>query len=151
MSFGLNNASATYQRLVNKIFKHQIRRNIKVYVDDILVKSRKDIDHVQNLQKNIRYTQIVPNKVEHSKCIFGLGSERFLQFMVTNRGTKGNPEKIQAITSMKELETLHDIQNLIDVLRHLVSFSLEVQKDLSHLSNYLMGLPWQSEGSSRNK
>ena len=39
MSFGLKNVSAMYQRLMNKMFAHQIGRNIQVYVDDMLVKS----------------------------------------------------------------------------------------------------------------
>lgn len=46
MLFGPKNEGATYQQLANKIFKHQIGRNIEVYVDDILLKSTKDIDHI---------------------------------------------------------------------------------------------------------
>src|SRR3954465_6284395 len=49
MPFGLKNAEATYQRLVNKLFKHQIGKNVEVYVDDMLVKSTKEIDHVKDL------------------------------------------------------------------------------------------------------
>ena len=45
MPFGLKNASSTYQRLMNKMFAKQIRRNVEVYVDDMLVKSRKEEDH----------------------------------------------------------------------------------------------------------
>ena len=43
--FGQNNAGATYQRLVNKMSNKQIRRNMKVYVDDMLVKSKKESVH----------------------------------------------------------------------------------------------------------
>ena len=46
MPFNLKNIGATYQRLVNKIFKAQIRQNMKVYVDDMLVKSLQILDHV---------------------------------------------------------------------------------------------------------
>ena len=48
---GLKNIGATYQRLVNKIFKIQIRRNMKVYVDDMLVKSPQTSDHVRDLEE----------------------------------------------------------------------------------------------------
>src|SRR5436190_20731114 len=51
MPFGLKNAGATYQRLVNKLFKHQIERNVEVYVDDMLVKSAKEVDHIKDLWK----------------------------------------------------------------------------------------------------
>lgn len=53
MSFGLRNAGTTYQQLVNNIFKHQIRKNIEVYVDDMLVKSKRDVDHVWDLQETL--------------------------------------------------------------------------------------------------
>ena len=49
MSFGLKNARATYQRLMNKMFTHQIGRNVQVYVDDMLVKSLRENDHLNDL------------------------------------------------------------------------------------------------------
>ena len=54
MSFGLKNAGATYQHLVNKIFKDQIGRNMEVYVDDMLVKSAQASDHAQDLEEIFR-------------------------------------------------------------------------------------------------
>ena len=49
MSFGLKNAGAMYQRLMNKMFAHQIGRNVQVYVDDMLVKSLRENDHLNDL------------------------------------------------------------------------------------------------------
>ena len=51
MPFGLKNAGATYQRLVNTIFHHQIGRNMEVYVDDMLVKSKYSSDHLTDLRE----------------------------------------------------------------------------------------------------
>ena len=51
MSFSLKNTGATYQRLMNKMFGHQIGRNVQVYVDDTLVKSRREDDHLDDLKK----------------------------------------------------------------------------------------------------
>jgi hypothetical protein len=51
MSFGLKNAGATYQRLVNKMFEKQICRNVEVYVDDMLVKSVQASDHISDLRE----------------------------------------------------------------------------------------------------
>ena len=51
MPFGLKNAGATYQRPVNRMFIHQIGRNVEVYVDDMLVKSKKEGRHLDNLQE----------------------------------------------------------------------------------------------------
>ena len=51
MPIVLKNAGATYQRLMNKMFAQQIRRNVQVYVDDMLVKSRKEEDHLEDLKE----------------------------------------------------------------------------------------------------
>ena len=51
MSFGLKNAGATYQRLMNKMFVHQLGRNVQVYVDDMLVKSVHKNNHLNDLQE----------------------------------------------------------------------------------------------------
>ena len=51
MPFGLKNAGATYQRLMNKMFAHQIGRNVQVYVDDMLVKSLRKDDHLDNFRE----------------------------------------------------------------------------------------------------
>ena len=51
MSFELKNVGATYQRLMNKMFAWQIGRNVQVYVDDMLVKSILEDDHLDNLKK----------------------------------------------------------------------------------------------------
>ena len=59
MSFGLKNAGVTYQRLMNKMFTHQIGRNVQVYVDDMLVKSLREKDHLNDLQETFRHPLII--------------------------------------------------------------------------------------------
>ena len=54
MPFDLKNAGATYQGLVNKMFHDQIGRNVEVYVDDMLVKSKKDEDHLIDLKETFQ-------------------------------------------------------------------------------------------------
>ena len=49
--FGLKNVGATYQRLINKMFTHQVGRNVKLYIDDMLVKSRREEDHLRDLRE----------------------------------------------------------------------------------------------------
>ena len=83
MPFGLKNAGVTYQRLMNKIFTHQIGRNIQVYVDDLLVKSLHENDHLDDLQETIDTLQSYNMKLNPSKCMFGVTVEKFLGFMVS--------------------------------------------------------------------
>ena len=51
MPFGVKNARATYQRLMNKMIAHQIGRNVQVYMDNMLVKSLREDEHLSNLQE----------------------------------------------------------------------------------------------------
>ena len=74
MSFGLKNAGATYQRLVNHMFRPQIGRNVEVYVDDMLVKSQDEEIHPDDLQKTFDTLRQYNMKLNPSKCAFGVSS-----------------------------------------------------------------------------
>src|SRR3954465_8136070 len=122
MPFGLKNTGATYQRLVNKLFKQQIGRNVEVYVDDMLVKSTKENDHVKDLRETFKVQKRYNMKLNLQKCVFGVTAGKFLGFMVTNRGIEANPDKIKAILDLEEPKTLHDIQKLNGKLAALSRF-----------------------------
>ncbi|KAL0411146.1 UNVERIFIED_CONTAM: Polyprotein P3 [Sesamum latifolium] len=83
MPFGLKNAGATYQRLVDKIFRHQIGKNVEVYVDDMLVKSKKAEEHVKDIEETLSVLRKYKLKLNPVKCTFGVQGGRFLGFMVT--------------------------------------------------------------------
>ncbi|XP_074327047.1 uncharacterized protein LOC141664986 [Apium graveolens] len=101
MPFGLINAGATYQRLVNKISKKQIGKTMEVYVDDMLVKSKRAEDHVADLTEMFHILRKYRMKLNPQKCVFGVESGKFLGFMVNNRGIEANPAKIKALLDMK--------------------------------------------------
>ena len=94
MPFGLKNVGATYQWLVNMMFKEQISKTLKVYVDDMLVKSKIASDHVAHLANTFNILRMYRIKLKPLKCVFGVASEKFLGFMVNQRGIKANLEKI---------------------------------------------------------
>ena len=83
MPFGLKNAGATYQRLVNKMFNKQIGRNMEVYVDDMLVKSKEELAHLDDLKETFTTLKQYQMKLNPSKCGFGVASGKFLGFMVS--------------------------------------------------------------------
>ncbi|KAL0446191.1 UNVERIFIED_CONTAM: Retrovirus-related Pol polyprotein from transposon gypsy [Sesamum latifolium] len=72
MPFGLKNAGATYQRLVNNMFREQIGKNMEVYIDDMLVKSKRKEDHTQDLQACFGILQRFGMKLKPAKCTFGV-------------------------------------------------------------------------------
>ena len=83
MQFGLKNAGVTYQRLMNKMFTHQIGRNVQVYVDDMLVKSLCENDHLDDLQETFDTLRSYNMKLNPSKYVFGVTAGKFLGFMVS--------------------------------------------------------------------
>ncbi|KAM2778465.1 hypothetical protein COP1_013842 [Malus domestica] len=112
MPFGLKNAGATYQRLVNTMFKKQIGIIIEVYVDDIMVNGKQRSDHIHNLAETFNILRKYKIKLNPTKCTFGVSLGRFLGYLVTQRGTEAHPKQIQAILKMKSPTTLKEIQSL---------------------------------------
>ena len=78
MPFGLKNVGATYQRLMNKMFSHQIGRNIQVYVDNMLVKSLQEEEHLNDLQETFDTLQAYHMKLNPNKHVFGVTAGKFL-------------------------------------------------------------------------
>lgn len=91
MPFGLQNAGATFQRPVNKMFGAQIGRIVEVYVDDIVIKSKKTEDHVKDLQEVFNILNLYNMKLNPTKCNFAMSSGKFLGHMVTKRGIEASP------------------------------------------------------------
>ncbi|KAL0361193.1 UNVERIFIED_CONTAM: Retrovirus-related Pol polyprotein from transposon [Sesamum radiatum] len=150
MPFGLKNAGATYQRLVDKIFRPQIGRNVEVYVDDILVKSKKAEDHTKDLEKTFSVLRKYKLKLNPAKCAFGVQGGYFLGFMVTQRGIEANPLKIKAIIDMKDPTCINEVQRLIVRIAALSRFisksaekSLPFFKTLRKAKTFEWGTPCQ--------
>ncbi|KAL0423335.1 UNVERIFIED_CONTAM: hypothetical protein Sradi_0868300 [Sesamum radiatum] len=100
MPFGLKNAGTTYQRLVDKTFLPQLGRNMEVYVDDMLVKSKEAYNNVEDLEETFAVLRKYRLKLNRRKCTFGVSGGCFLGFMATQRGIEANPTKIKAILDM---------------------------------------------------
>ena len=109
MSFGLKNAGATYQRLMNKMFARQIGRNVQVYVDDMLVKSLREDNNLGDLQETFNTLREYNMKLNLNKCVFRVIVGKFLGFMVSQWGIKVNPEKIRAIMELAPLKTVKEV------------------------------------------
>ena len=106
--FRLKNAGATYQRLVNKMFSKQIGRNMEVYMDDMLVRSKEESTHLDDLQETFTTLRQYQMKLNSSKYAFGVASWRFLGFMVSQRRVEANLEKVRAILDMTLPKTVKE-------------------------------------------
>ena len=85
---------------MNKMFAQQTGRNVQVYVDDMLVKSRREKDHLEDLKETFNTLHSYNMKLNPGKCTFGVTAGKFLGFMVSQRGIEANPDKIRAIMEM---------------------------------------------------
>ena len=146
MPFGLKNAGATYQRLVNQMFKKQIGRNVKVYVDDMLVKSKKEEDHLDDLRETFNTLRQYNMKLNPSKCAFGVSSGKFLRFIVSQRGIEANPKKDMAILEMSSPRTTKEMQSLTGRVAALNRFiSKATDKCLPFFKTLKKAFAWTEE------
>lgn len=97
---GLVNAGATYQQRKNKIFTNQLRKNMEVYVDDMIVKSEMKENHITDFEKTFDTIRRFLFKLNPSKCSFGVSSGMFLGHMICGKGIEVNHEKIRALLEM---------------------------------------------------
>ena len=110
--FGLKNVGATYQRLVNQMFNKQIERNVEVYVNDMLIKSKEEKDHLDDLKEMFNTLRQYSMKLNSSKCAFEVSSRKFLEFMVSQRGIEANLKKVRAILEMSSPKMVKEVQSL---------------------------------------
>ena len=103
MSFDLKNARSTYQRMMTRMFKPQLGKSIEIYVDDMVVKSKVVSEHLGDLGSTFNVLRKHKLCLNASKCSFGVGSGKFLGYMVTHRGIEVNLNQIKAINDLKPL------------------------------------------------
>ncbi|XP_071920755.1 uncharacterized protein [Coffea arabica] len=131
MPFRLKNAVATYQRLINRLFKNQIGRNVEAYVDDILVKSLTTSVFLSDVREVFGVLRDSRMKLNPKKCVFGVTSGKFLGYLVSRRGIEANPDKVKAIQDMSPPRNLREVQRLNGRLAALNRFlSQSAEKSL---------------------
>jgi hypothetical protein len=109
MLFGLRNTGATYQRCMQHIFGEHIGPTIEAYVDDIVVKTKRVSNLVNNLDVAFKCLRAKKIKLNPEKCVFGVPRGMLLGFIVSERGIEANLEKITAITKMGPIRDLKGV------------------------------------------
>ena len=120
MLFGLKNAGATYQRAMQRIFDDILHKNVETYVDDLVVKSKKRIEHIQDLHQVFDRLRRYQLKMNPLKCAFGVTSGKFLGFVVRHPGIEHS--KIDAIQKMPEPQNIHELKSLQGKLAYIRRF-----------------------------
>jgi hypothetical protein len=109
MPFSLKNAGATYQRMIQNCLGSQIGQNIQVYINDVVITTRKEESLIDDLKETFDNLDRYKLKLNPTKCSFGVSVGQLLGFLVSARGIEENPEKIQAILTMGKPIKLHEV------------------------------------------
>ncbi|KAJ9544284.1 hypothetical protein OSB04_023991 [Centaurea solstitialis] len=132
MPFGLKNAGSTYQRLVNMMFKEHLGRTMEVYIDDMLVKSERSINHVAHLKQSFNILRQYKMKLNPTKCSFGVRAGKFLGYLVTERGIEASPKQVKAIAEIQSPRNIKEVQKLTGRVAALTLF-ISRSSDKCHL------------------
>jgi len=122
MPFGLKNAGATYQRLMDKVLAPMLGRNVQAYVDDMVVTSQERGRHTADLEELFATIAKYRLKLNPDKCVFGVEAGKFLGFLLTERGIEANPDKCAAITAMRSPTSVKEVQQLTGRMATLSRF-----------------------------
>jgi ribonuclease HI len=122
MPEGLKNARGSFSRMIAKVLHSQIGRNVLTYVDDIIVKSMKQENHITDLQETFANFRQADLKLNPEKCVFRVKKGKFLGCLVSTKGIKANPSKIKAILRMEPPSTKKGAQQLTGRLASLNRF-----------------------------
>lgn len=116
MPFGLKNSSSTYQRLIDLMFSHQIRENLEVYVDDMIIKTFEECSHTVDLEDILQFVKKYNIRLNIAKFSFGVQAGKFIGFMLKKRVIEFNPYKCMAVIKMRNPSLMSRKYNNLQVV-----------------------------------
>ena len=122
MPFGLRNTRATYQQCMLHVFGEHIGSTVEAYVDDIIVKSKRQGDLIQDLEIAFGCLRANNIKLNPKNCVFVVPRGMLLGYIVSQRGIEANPESVLAITKMGPIRDVEGIQKVMGCLAALSHF-----------------------------
>jgi hypothetical protein len=143
---GLKNVGSTFSRLTKSVLEEQLGRNVFTYVDDIIVASKNEEDHIADLVETFARMSEARFRLNPDNCVFGVRHGKILGYLVSHRGIEANPTMVKAIMDMQPSQSAKDIQRLTGRLVALNKFisrfaerSLPFLKTPRGAKNYVWG------------
>ena len=122
MPFGLCNAPATFQRLMNKVFAVEINQFILVYLDDILIFSNSVEEHWEHLRIVLERLRKAKLYGRMHKCEFLKDRVDYLGYEVSEKGIHASPEKVKAVVNWPRPQTVHDVRSFLGLASYYRRF-----------------------------
>jgi Reverse transcriptase (RNA-dependent DNA polymerase)/RNase H-like domain found in reverse transcriptase len=137
---GLTNAPATFQSVMNQIFKKQIEQGfVVVYLDDILVFSKTPDEHLKHLEEVLTVLQREHLRAKLKKCHFNQSEVKFLGHIVGREGLKVDPAKVQIINDWPVPNNLHEVRKLLGLSNYFRRFIQGYSKLVAPLTDLTRG------------
>ena len=134
--------------MMTRMFESQLGKNIEIYIDDMIVKSKMVSEHLGDLRVIFQILRKYKLRLNVSKCSFGVGSGKFLGYMATHRGIEVNPDQIKAINNLRSPRNPKEVQKLTGMaaaLNRFISRSADMCKPFFLLINKWKGFEWTEE------
>ncbi|KAL0549936.1 hypothetical protein IC582_014431 [Cucumis melo] len=130
MSFGLMNAPTMFMDLMNRVFKDFLDTFVIVFIDDILLYSKKEAEHEEHLCMVLETLRTNKLYAKFSKCEFWLKQVSFLGHVVSKEGVSVDPAKIEAVTSWSQPSTVSEVCSFLG----LAGYYRRFVEDFSHIA-----------------
>jgi hypothetical protein len=131
MTFGLKNASARYQRTINLIFYDLLGIILRIYIDDVIIKSNSMNCHLADLCLALERMCRYGLKMNLIKCVFGVSASKFLEFIIHEHGIEIYPKKIESINKVQSPQCKNDMQKFLEKLNYLRRFIFNLSGKIS--------------------
>ena len=106
---GLKNTGSTFARMTKVALDPQLQKNIITYVDDIIVMSKEEEDHIADLKETFANLREARLKLNLEKCVFSVSRGKMLGYIIGPKGIRANLDKTKAIISMVEPSTKKEV------------------------------------------
>ena len=145
MPFGLKNAPATFQRMIDNAFRGLVGKECFVYIDDIVIFGKTLEEHNKNLVKVLQTIKELNLKLEPSKCEFLRPELESLGHLITADRVKPNPAKTEAVKNFKQATTVKEVQSFLGLAgyyRKFIKHFSTIAKPLTKLTQKDAAFDW---------
>ena len=135
MPFWLANVPATFQNILNEIFKYMIDLGVVIYLDDILIYSENEDDHIALVKRVLSHLQEHKLAIALEKCEWHKSKVNFLGYIISADGVEMGQEKIKTVLEFDAPETVKDIQSFLGFANFYQRFIEGYSKPTSPLTD----------------
>src|SRR4051794_32691548 len=152
MPFGLCNAPASFQRMMNEVLKDLIGKSVMVYLDDVTIYTKTYEEHLQVLEEVFKRLRKYTLFGKPSKCSFGVDSAKILGFVVDHQGVHTDPDKVKAVATFPRPSNVTEVCAFLGLamyyrrmIKGFANIALELNMLTRNDTSFFWGIPqWKA-------